>query len=62
LDKEILLAMQEQLTSLGKVYPPIVRSTALADATRARKPLALYDPKHPAVTAFDRLAQGIENL
>jgi chromosome partitioning protein len=49
LDKEILLAMQEQLTSLGKVYPPIVRSTALADATRARKPLALYEPKHPAL-------------
>jgi hypothetical protein len=39
--------MQEQLTSLGKVYPPIVRSTALADATRARKPLALYDQSTP---------------
>jgi chromosome partitioning protein len=62
LDKEILLAMQEQLPSWGKVYSPIVRSTALADATRARKPLALYEPKHPAVTAFNQLAQGIESL
>lgn len=62
LDKEILLAMQEQLPSLGKVYPPIARSTALADATRARKPLALYYPKHPAVTAFNQLASGVENL
>jgi chromosome partitioning protein len=54
--------MQEQLTSLGQVYPPIVRSTALADATRARKPLALYDSKHPAVSAFNQLAKGMENL
>jgi chromosome partitioning protein len=54
--------MQEQLPSLGKVYPPIARSTALADATRARKPLALYYPKHPAVTAFNQLANGVENL
>lgn len=54
--------MQEQLGLLGKVYPPIVRSTALADATRARKPLALYDSKHTAVSAFNQLAQRIENL
>jgi len=33
----------------GKILPPIPRATAFADATESWVPLAVYDPKHPAV-------------
>jgi chromosome partitioning protein len=62
LNREILAAMQEQLVNLGTVYPAIPRATALADATRARMPLAVYQSKHPANKIFTQVAKQIEKL
>ena len=61
-DKVILEALEQQLSSLAKVYPAIPRATAFADAAMSRQPLAVYAPKHPAITILEKIAQGIEKL
>lgn len=61
-DKVILEALEQQLSSLAKVYPAIPRATAFADAAMSRQPLAVYAPKHPAITILKKIAQGIEKL
>ncbi len=58
-DERTLTAITEQLSSVATVFPPIPRSTALADAAEARLPLAIYDPRHPAVGVLDRIAGGL---
>lgn len=61
-DKVILEALQEQLSPLATVFEPIPRATAFADAAMNRQPLAVYAPKHPAVSLLDKIAQGMEKL
>ena len=48
-DIRTLGAMQSQLESFGKIFPPIPRATAFVDASEERKPLALYDSKHSVI-------------
>lgn len=55
-------AIQEQLSPLATVYNPIPRSIVFADAAEARLPLALANPKHPAVRVMEEIAQGLEKL
>lgn len=57
-----LKAIQEQLTPLAKVYAPIPRTIAFADASEARLPLAVSNPKHPAVAVMENIAEGLEIL
>jgi chromosome partitioning protein len=61
-DTRTLGAIQEQLSLAGKVFPPIPRSTAFVDATEDRMPLAVYEPKHPAVAILEQLASSMESL
>lgn len=61
-DESTLAAVQTQLSQITTVFPPIPRSTAFPDATQRNLPLALYNPKHPAVAVLDTIAIGIEKL
>lgn len=61
-DVRALGAMTEQLSSWGKIFPPIPRATAFVDASEERTPLAVYAPKHPAVALLDQIAQSLESL
>ena len=61
-DTRTLGAISTQLSSWGKVFPPIPRATSFVDASEERKPLALYEPKHPAVALFEALALAMEEL
>ncbi|MDV2998240.1 MAG: Sporulation initiation inhibitor protein Soj [Chroococcidiopsis sp. SAG 2025] len=61
-DRRTLGAIAEQLSSWGKIFPPIPRATAFVDATEDRVPLAIYEPKHPAVAILDQLAIYVESL
>jgi chromosome partitioning protein len=55
-------AIQEQLKSVGKILPPIPRSTTFVDATEERMPLAAYQSKHPAVKVLEIIASSMESL
>ena len=61
-DTRTLGAISPQLSSWGKVFPPIPRATSFVDASEEREPLAVYDPKHPAITLLDSLATAMEKL
>lgn len=61
-DMRVLRGIQEQLSPIGQVFPAIPRSTALADASEERMPLAVYEPKHPANSAFSQIAASLESL
>ena len=61
-DVRTLGAIQEQLSSWGKVFPPVPRATAFVDASEEREPLAVYAPKHPAVALLDKIAQSLTSL
>nr|WP_199298325.1 ParA family protein [Trichocoleus sp. FACHB-40] len=61
-DERTLKAIQEQLSEVGVVYDPIPRSTAFADAAEENVPLALFNPKHPAVAVLKKIAKGLEKL
>ena len=55
-------AIKEQLSPLATVFDPIPKSIAFADASEARKPLALFNPKHPAVKIMKKIASSLEKL
>ncbi|MGK7916386.1 MAG: ParA family protein [Prochloraceae cyanobacterium] len=61
-DLRTLGAMQSQLESFGKIFPPIPRATAFVDASEERKPLALYDSKHSVIPLLESLAEAMESL
>ncbi len=61
-DKAILSAIQEQMSVIATVYPPIPRATAFADASMERLPLAIYSPKHPATKVMDEITAGLEGM
>ena len=61
-DVRTLGAIQEQLGSWGKIFPPVPRATAFVDASEEREPLAVYDPKHSAVALLDKIAQSLASL
>jgi chromosome partitioning protein len=55
-------AIQEQLSPLATVFPPIPKSIVFPDASEAKLPLAIYKPKHPAITALDQIVTSLESL
>ncbi len=61
-DERTLNAIQEQLDSVAPVYEPIPRSTAFADASEDKQPLAIFKPKHPAVKILKQIAQALTKL
>jgi chromosome partitioning protein len=60
--KEILEAVIEQFSGLAPVFSPVPRAVAFADASMQHVPLAVYDPKHPAIAVLDTIAQSLESL
>jgi chromosome partitioning protein len=61
-DVRAMGAIQEQLSPLGKVFNPIPRATAYADAAESHQPLALYDTKHPSLSVLNDIATYLEKL
>ncbi|MBD1835419.1 ParA family protein [Cyanobacteria bacterium FACHB-472] len=62
-DQRILCAIQDQFDSVeGIIFPEIPRTTAFADATEKHIPLALHNPKHPAVTILETIAEMLEGI
>ena len=61
-DREALNVLERQLSAITKVYPPLPRSTAFPDASQERIPLAVFNPKHPAVTILNQIAKDLEKL
>jgi chromosome partitioning protein len=61
-DESTLQAVQEQLSQITTIFPPIPRSTAFPDATQRNLPLALHAPKHPAVAILTTIAKALETL
>lgn len=56
-------AIQEQLADIGMIFPPIPNTTSFPNASEARMPLALYDPKQKsALSVLEQLADGMEKL
>lgn len=60
--KVILDGINEQLGTIAPIFPAIPRSITFADASMERQPLALYDPKHPAVKILAAIAQQLEEV
>lgn len=60
--KMSLQTIEEQLSKISRIYPPIPRSIAFADASQEHVPLALFAPKHPAIEVLKIIAQGLEEL
>jgi chromosome partitioning protein len=61
-DVRALAAIQEQLSPQGTIFPAVPRATAFADASENRVPLALYQPKHPAVAVLEEIAKSLEEM
>jgi chromosome partitioning protein len=61
-DVRALGAIQEQLSQFGKIFDPIPRATAYADAAEAHLPIALYDPKHTSLSILKDIATYLETL
>ncbi len=57
-----LQSIQQQLSKIGVIYATIPRSVAFADASQQHIPLALYNPKHPAVNLLAQIAKSLEAL
>jgi chromosome partitioning protein len=55
-DERTYAAIKEQLAPIGNIFTPIPRSTVFADAAEARQPLALYQPRHPAVAILREIS------
>lgn len=63
LDKRTLESIQEQLSPIAKVFSPLPRATALAEASEMGKPLALSNNRHKAtLKLFDELAREMEQV
>lgn len=61
-DNRALGAIREQLATWGKIFSPVPRSTAFVDATEDRAPLAVSNPKHPAINILKEITQSLESL
>ncbi|MDF5716077.1 MAG: ParA family protein [Rhizonema sp. NSF051] len=49
----------QQLEQIAKILPIIPRATDFANASQNRQPLAVYNPKHPAVKVLEKIATTI---
>lgn len=54
--------MRLELAALSTVFPPVPDSTVFPDAAEERLPLAVFKPKHPAVSVLSEIAEGLDNL
>lgn len=59
---DILEAIQKQLHPLGEIFPAIPNSVVFPDASLRRLPLAMYKPKHPAVSLLNQITNTLAQL
>ncbi|OWY67749.1 chromosome partitioning protein ParA [cyanobacterium TDX16] len=59
-DKRALAAISEQMSPYGKVFSPVPRATAFADAAEQHQPLAIYQPRQAACEVFTEIATYLE--
>ncbi|MBW4589690.1 ParA family protein [Aetokthonos hydrillicola Thurmond2011] len=52
----------EPLQQIGQIFPSIPKSTDFINASQENKPLALYNPRHPAVQILEDIAQRLDGL
>lgn len=50
----------QQLAKIAKILPIIPRATDFANASQQRQPLAVYQPRHPAVKVLEEIAATIQ--
>lgn len=63
LDQRTLESIREQLSPLGKIFTPLPRATAVAEAAEYGKPLALCPNKNPVILRiFDEIALAMEEI
>jgi chromosome partitioning protein len=55
-------AVQEQLSTIATVFPPIPKAIAFADASERRVPLAVFDKNHTAVNVLKKIASSLAKL
>ncbi len=55
-------SIQDQLSDLATIYPPIPKTIAFADASEHRVPLALFDKNHHAVHTLKKIANSLDKL
>jgi len=60
--KVILDGIYEQLGPITSIFPAIPRAVTFADASMERKPVAIYEPKHPSVRILESIAQSLEEI
>ena len=58
-ESRTLKALEENLSEIAPVFPPIPRAIAFADASEEHLPLALYDKKHPAIKVLKKIVSKI---
>jgi len=61
-DEMSLKSIREHLSKIGQVHSAIPRSIAFADASQEHVPLALYNPKHPAIKLLEDITTSLEVL
>jgi chromosome partitioning protein len=61
-DTRAVEAIESQLGKVSRVFPPIKRATAFADAVEKHLPLFLYDKNQPALKILDEIAQYLQEL
>jgi chromosome partitioning protein len=52
----------EPLKQIAAILPTIPRATDFVNASEAHKPLALHNPKHPAVEVLEKITQQLDKL
>lgn len=58
-DRDVLEALAVQLIERGPVLSPVPMAADFKKATVEAKPLALFNPRHPAVSVFEELAEHL---
>lgn len=54
-----LEAIKSQLSKVATVHPAIPRATDFVNASQARQPLAIFNPKHPALGILKGIAEKL---
>ncbi|WGV29080.1 ParA family protein [Halotia branconii] len=60
--EQSLQSIQTQLSKVGIVHTTIPRATDFANASQARKPLAVFNPKHPTLKLLKEISKTLDSL
>jgi chromosome partitioning protein len=60
--EQSLQSIQTQLSKVGIVHKSIPRATDFANASQSRKPLAIFNPKHPSIKLLQDISKKLDKL